>query len=502
MVSHKKINCFALVSVFNKTNINFLCKILKQNNIGIISTGSTSKKIRSLGFDCFEIASLTNFSEILDGRVKTLHPKIYISILHNRNNDSHKKTFDKIKFPKIDYVIVNLYPFSKFTNKRDEDAIEMIDIGGPTLLRASAKNYESVTTIIHPGDYKLLKNNIDKNSGNTDLNFRKQMAEKTFELTFKYDQDIHKWLSQKKLNKNIILRYGENPNQKAVIQKTKGITIADYQVQGKEVSYNNILDIDSGLDFLSEFTEPTTVIVKHNNACGVASSNTIKKSFDKAFSSDKKSAFGGVILTNKKIDGELAKLILKNFFEVLVSPGYTKSALEVLSKRKNLILINSIKIPKAKKITTKSTRMGTLIQKNNNLKLSMKNFSIVSKNSKLTKKERDDVLFAFRVVKNIKSNAIVLVKNKQTVGIGAGQMNRFDATKLAIMKYKDNFSMKNLVCASDAFFPFVDSLRLLMKNNCVCIVEPNGSINDHKIIDFVNKNKLKLIFSNIRVFKH
>ncbi|MDC0232823.1 bifunctional phosphoribosylaminoimidazolecarboxamide formyltransferase/IMP cyclohydrolase [Pelagibacteraceae bacterium] len=485
-----------------KQKINYLCNILKQNRIGIISTGSTSKKIKSLGFDCFEISNLTNFNEVLGGRVKTLHPKIYISILHNRNNDNHKNTFNKIKFPKIDYVIVNLYPFSKYTHKKDKDAIEMIDVGGPTLLRAAAKNYESVTTISSPSDYKLLKINIDKNSGNTDLNFRKQMAKKTFELTYKYDQSIHKWLSQKKLKKNIILRYGENPNQKAVIKKNKNVSIVDYQLQGKAISYNNILDIDSGLDFLSEFTEPTSVIVKHNNACGVASSRFIKKSFVKAFSSDKKSAFGGVVLTNKKIDSELAKLIVKNFFEVLVSPGFTKSALQILSKRKNLILINSIKIPKTIKETTKSVRMGSLIQKNNNLKLSIKNFKIVSKNSKLTQKERNDVLFAFKVVKHIKSNAIVLVKNKQTVGIGAGQMNRYDATKLAIMKYKENFSIRNIVCASDAFFPFVDSLKLLMKNNCACIVEPHGSINDKKIIDFVNKNRLKLVFSNLRVFKH
>jgi len=502
MVSHKKINSFALVSVFDKKNIRILCSALKKNKIGIISTGSTSKKIKSLGFDCFEISNLTNFNEVLDGRVKTLHPKIYISILHNRNNDNHKKTFAKTNFPKIDYVIVNLYPFSKYTNKEDGDAIEMIDIGGPTLLRAAAKNYENVTTISSPTDYKLLIKNIDKNSGNTDLNFRKQMAKKTFKLTFEYDQSICGWLSQKKPKKNIVLRYGENPNQKAVVQKTNTLSIVDYQVQGKPLSYNNILDIDSGLDFLSEFTEPTTVIVKHNNACGIACSKTIKNSFVRALSSDKKSAFGGIVLINKKIDKEFAKLIVKNFFEVLVSPGFTKSALKVLEERSNLILINSIKIPKVKKETIRSVRMGSLIQKNNNLKLSMKNFSIVSKNNKITKKEREDVLFAFKVAKHIKSNAIVLVKNKQTVGIGAGQMNRYDATKLAIMKYKENFSFKNLVCASDAFFPFVDSLKLLMKNNCNCIVEPNGSINDHKIVDFVNKNKLKLIFSNVRVFKH
>ena len=204
MVSHKKINSFALVSVFNKKNIRVLCNALKKNKIGIISTGSTSKKIKSLGFDCFEISSLTNFNEVLGGRVKTLHPKIYISILHNRHNDNHKKTFTKTNFPKIDYVIVNLYPFSRYTNKGDRDAIEMIDIGGPTLLRAAAKNYENVTTISSPADYRLLINNIDKNSGNTDLNFRKRMAKKTFKLTFEYDQSIYGWLSQKNSKKNTI----------------------------------------------------------------------------------------------------------------------------------------------------------------------------------------------------------------------------------------------------------------------------------------------------------
>ena len=502
MVALKKVNSFALVSVYDKKNISLLCNVLKINKIGIISTGSTSKTIKSLGFDCFEVSNLTKLKEVLDGRIKTLHPKIYISILHNRNNNNHKKIFNKTNFPKIDYVIVNLYPFAKFVNKNHKDIIEMIDIGGPTLLRASAKNYDSVTTISSPNDYKLLKNNIEKNYGNTDLNFRKKMAKKSFKLTFKYDQSIYSWFLNINNSKDIKLRYGENPNQRAVLQKYRGRSIVNYQIQGKKISYNNILDIDSGLDFLSEFSEPTAVIIKHNNACGVASSKTIKNSFVKAFKSDKKSAFGGVILINKKINENLANLIVKNFFEVLVSPGFTKGALQVLNERKNLILINSIKIPKAKKETAKTVRLGYLIQQNNNIKLSKKNFKIVSKNNNVSQKEHEDILFAFKVVKHVKSNAIVLVKNKQTVGIGAGQMNRYDATKLAIMKYKENFSLKNLVCASDAFFPFIDSLRLLLKNKCTCIVEPSGSINDQKVIDFVNKNKLKLIFSSTRVFKH
>ena len=298
------------------------------------------------------------------------------------------------------------------------------------------------------------------------------------------------------------LRYGENPDQKAKLLKAGTKKLKDYQIQGKKLSYNNILDVDCGLDFLNEFNEPTTVIVKHNNACGVASDNTIKGSFKKAYKSDQKSAFGGIVLINRKLDDVLAKLISKNFFEVLVSPGFTKNALEILSKNKKLILINYNKIPKSKDENIRSVRMGTLVQNINNKRLTKKNFKIVSKNKKLSKKEYNDILFAFRVVKHIKSNAIVLVKNKQTVGIGAGQMNRFDATKLAIMKYKENFSTKNLVCASDAFFPFTDSLELLIKNRCKCIVKPSGSINDNKILEFANKNNIKLVFSSVRVFKH
>ncbi len=502
MVSFKKIKSFALISVFDKSNLVFLCNLFEKYKIGIISSGSTSKEIKSLGYNCFEISKLTKFNEVLDGRVKTLHPNIYISILHNRENHDHKKTFKNINFPKIDFVIVSLYPFSKYKKNKSYNAIEMIDIGGPTLLRAAAKNFESVTAISSPSDYTLLAHSIERNSGTTNLSFRKKMAAKTFKVISKYDQNIHNWFIENKEKKYIKLKYGENPHQKAKLKIKNDFNLSNYKIQGKEISYNNILDIDSGLDFLNEFTEPTTVIIKHNNACGIASSSTIKKSFVRALNSDKKSAFGGVVLLNKKLESGLAKILIKNFFEVIVSPGYTNEAIKILSLRKNLILINSNKIPKKQKKIIKSVRMGNLIQENDNLSLSKKHLKIVSKNKKLTHREYEDVLFGFKVVKHIKSNAIVLVKNKQTIGIGAGQMNRYDATKLSISKYKENFSLKNLVCASDAFFPFVDSIKLLQKNNCRCIVVPNGSINDNKVINFVDKNQLKLIFSSLRVFKH
>ena len=378
----------------------------------------------------------------------------------------------------------------------------MIDIGGPTLLRAAAKNFENITTISSTNDYLHLKKNIEKNSGITDLSFRKKMAKKAFKLTYEYDQDIYNWFKKENFSKVVKLRYGENPDQTAKLIKNKRQNIFDHQLQGKKISYNNILDIDSGLDFLNEFNEPTTVIIKHNNACGVASSKRAKDSFVKALNSDQKSAFGGVILINRKIDKILAKLIKINFFEILIAPGFTKEALEILSHKKKLILINSIKISKTKKETSKLVRAGVLSQKNNNYKITRKNFNIVSSNNKISQKKFEDIIFAFKVVKHIKSNAIVIVKNKQTIGIGAGQMNRFDATRIALIKYKDNFLLKNIVCASDAFFPFVDSLKLLKKNGCKCIVAPSGSINDKEIIEYANKNKLKLIFSSKRVFKH
>ena len=384
MVSFKNIKSFALISVFDKSNLDFLCDLFKKYKIGIISSGSTSKRIRSLGYNCVEISKLTKFNEVLDGRVKTLHPNIYISLLHNRNNYDHKKTFKNTNFPKIDFVIVNLYPFSKYKKNKSYNAIEMIDVGGPTLLRAAAKNFESVTPINSPSDYPLLMKNIERNSGITDLSFRKKMAAKTFKAISKYDQIIYNWFINNKDEEGIKLKYGENPHQKAQLKIKKTRNLSNYKIQGKEISFNNILDVDSGLDFLNEFKEPTTVIIKHNNACGVASSSTIKKSFVRALKSDKKSAFGGVVLLNKKLESNLAKILIKNFFEVVVSPGYTHEAIKILSLRKNLILINSNMIPKKQKKIIKSVRIGNLIQENDSFKLSKKHFKIVSKNKRLT----------------------------------------------------------------------------------------------------------------------
>ncbi len=503
MVSYKNINKFALVSVYNKSKIKTVCNVLNKFNIGIISTGSTYKKIKSLGFRCFEISKLTRSKEVLSGRVKTLHPKIYTSILYDRNKKNHLKTFKKINFPKIDYVIVNLYPFEKFSKLKTSEAsiLEMIDVGGPSLIRAASKNFESITTICCPEDYVEFCSNLKNNHGCTDAEYRKKMAAKAFELTHKYDKNIFNWLSNKSENK-IRLRYGENPNQKSKFIANKSKSFFEYQIQGKRISYNNILDINSGLDYLSEFSEPTAVIIKHNNACGIASSKKIKEAFIKAFKSDSKSAFGGVVLLNKKVTYEISNYILTKFFQVIVAPGFDKKAIINLQFKKNLILIDSKKIIKKENYNSRSVRGGYLVQETDKEIIKKSNFQTVSKNKIISKKMYEDVLFAFKVVKHTKSNAIILAKNKQTIGIGAGQMSRIDAIKIAIMKYKEGFNVKNYVCASDAFFPFTDSIKILSQNNCSCIIQPSGSINDKNIINFINKKNMRLLFSKKRVFKH
>ena len=329
MVIGKNLKSNALISVYDKSSLKKLCLTLTKYNIGLISTGSTAKKITSLGFSCQEVSDLTKFKEILDGRVKTLNPKIHASILYKRNNEDHKKTFRAINFPTIDFVIVNFYPFTKISNSAVSDKkIEMIDIGGPSLIRSASKNFESVTTICEKKYYKLLIKELENNNGQTTLTFRKLMAKQNYKLTSDYDLSIFQWFSKnnnkKKTSDKIKIKYGENPNQKAFFVKKSNHNIFNSQVSGKRIGYNNILDISEGLSCLSEFKEPTCVIIKHNNPCGVASASNIKKAYIKALQSDPLSAFGGVVLFNRKIDKSLSKLITQNVHEVVVTPTIDK----------------------------------------------------------------------------------------------------------------------------------------------------------------------------------
>ena len=505
MVTRKNMKKNALISLYDKSSLKKICHVLNKFNIGIISTGATAKKIVSLGYECKEISNLTKFKEILDGRVKTLNPKIHASILYKRNNTDHEETFKKLNFPIIDFVIVNFYPFTKIsTNQTPEKKIEMIDIGGPAMVRSASKNFTSVTTICDKKFYDPLIKELLKNKGVTTLTFRKKMAENNFKLTSDYDLSIFNWLNgdkKKTKNNKIGIKYGENPNQKAYYLTNSSHNLFTSQLSGKKLGYNNILDISEGLSCLNEFNEPTCVIVKHNNPCGVASDKNINNAYLKALRSDPISAFGGVVLLNRKIDNKLAKLLIKNFYEVVVATKFNKESLKILKSKKRLIIIDSSVLKEKNNIIYKSVNSGVLYQEFNSYKISKSKIKLVSQ-KKTSEKILDDLIFAYKVAKHVKSNAIVFVNNKQTLGIGAGQMSRIDSTKIAIMKYNQFFKNKSFVCASDAFFPFTDNIQRILKLKCSGIIQPSGSLNDKKIINYVNKKKASLYFVKNRVFKH
>jgi len=502
---------YALISVFDKTNLSYICQTLAKFNIGLISTGSTAEVIKKAGFKCKLVSDLTKFNEILDGRVKTLHPKIHASILHDRKNKYHINSFKKLNFPIIDFVIVNLYPFEKIiqiTNNVSK-CINMIDVGGPSLLRSAAKNYKSITTINNITDYGIFIKNISSNNGKTTLSFRRQMAQKIFQTTAAYDSSIASWFANKKQSvlkisnlNSTRLRYGENPNQKSKYYfKSKINLIEKAKLKGSELSYNNILDLDAGLNCMTEFIEPTCVIIKHNNPCGIASAPTIHKAAIKAIEADPVSAFGGMVILNRMLNKKTAEVLNNKFFQLIAAEKFNVNAVQMLRNKKNLILINKTKLLLNKKDDIKSVMNGYLVQEKNIIKIKKNNLKCVS-NIKINSKKIDDLLFALKVCKHVKSNAIVLVNNKQTIGIGAGQMSRLDSTKLALDKAGKLRRRAGYVAASDAFFPFLDNLKLLINKNCKAIAKPLGSINDAKIIKFAESKKFPLYSFKYRLFKH
>ena len=493
---------YALISVYNKSKLKYLCSNLIKNDYKLIATTSTAKKIKSFGYAAIDISEIIKFKEILDGRVKTLHPKIFSSILFDRKISKHIKQFKKLNVPRIDIVIINLYPFENYKNNLNENkSLGMIDIGGCSLIRASSKNYKYVTTISDNNDYKLLIENLKNKNGVTDILFRKKMASKAFSITSKYDNLISDWIHNNKGRKHKLnLRYGENPDQKAYILNNGYLSISKTQISGKKISYNNILDVDSGIKCINEFKEPTCVIIKHNNPCGVASSNKINIAYRKALNSDPKSAFGGIVIVNREINSELATSILNNFYEVIVATSYDKRAEKILRKKESLILLKLGKF-KLNNFETKQTLFGDITQKNSSVRIN-KNFFISKTYKKNSKKIIEELIFATKVVKHLKSNAIVLTSNKQTVGIGTGQTNRIDSLRIALKNYKQNFKEKKFVCISDGFFPFTDSLKLLNKNKCKVVAQPSGSIRDLKNIEYAVNNNMSLYFLKNRLFKH
>tara|TARA_X000000368_G_scaffold410173_1_gene393236 strand:- start:385 stop:1935 length:1551 start_codon:yes stop_codon:yes gene_type:complete len=509
----------ALISVSNKENLISLLKTLKKFNINIISSGGTYTSIKKLGYQCTEISKYTGFKEMLDGRVKTLHPKIHAGILHDRQNKKHKNEMSKQNFPAIDLIVVNFYPFQKIvtSTKNSNQIIENIDIGGPTMVRAAAKNFKNVTIVTNKNDYGSLIKELESFKGKTTLKYRELMSSKAFGLTAYYDAMIANWFN-KKLNikfperKTIFgrrlqnLRYGENPHQQS------SIYVNDYndkhlgfnQIQGKELSYNNYNDMFASLEILDSLKKNSgTVIIKHANPCGVSENKVPLNSFKNAYASDPISAFGGVIACNYKIKKKIASEINKNFLEVILAKGFDKESLEIFKKKKNLRVID-ISNFKLKNITSiKSFDGSFLIQSKDTIILDKKKLKCVTK-LKPNKKELAEIQFAYNICKYVKSNAVVLCNNFSTIGIGAGQPSRLDSCKIAVQKAKkfQSSKIRNSIAASDAFFPFADGIHTLIKAGVKTIVQPGGSIRDQEIINAANKAKIKMFFTGIRHFNH
>ena len=507
----------ALVSVSDKSDLRKLLKTLTKYKIDLISSGGTYKEIKKLKFKCTEISKYNRFPEILSGRVKTLHPKIYAGILSKRNNKFHKNDLKKNNFEEIDLVIVNFYPFEKIldSTKNHNKIVENIDIGGPTMVRAAAKNYNDVTVITSSNQYDNLINELNKYKGSTTLKYRQKMSEEAFAETGYYDSLIANYFNKISKNKfpkkkliygNIVekFRYGENPHQEGAVYSNKH-SLNIKKLSGKQLSYNNYNDISAALTISKSLPKNIgTVIVKHANPSGIAINKNKIQSFKLALESDPISAFGGIVSCNFKINKLLAIELDKIFFEVVIGNGIDKDALKILKRKKNLRIINSKDI-KLKNIENILSGFNSfLIQSPDTDIFSPKNFKIVSKikpNSKTLK----NLIFAFNVCRFVKSNAIVLAKNDTTIGIGSGQPSRLDSCKIAINKMNQFQKIQDsdeIIAASDAFFPFVDGIETLVQAGVSAIIQPSGSIRDKEIIKFADQTGTILVFSKTRHFKH
>ena len=506
----------ALISLSNKDNLKKLISVLSKYKIELISSGGTFNKIKKLKFKCTEVSKYTESPEILGGRVKTLHPKIHGGILSKRKNKSHKKDLLKNNFLEIDLVIVNFYPFEKTlaTTNNHLKIIENIDIGGPAMVRAAAKNYNDVTVITCSGQYDDLIKELNINKGSTSISFRQKMSEEAFSETAYYDSLVSNYFNKfnnnefpkkKTIYGNLIekLRYGENPHQSGAIYSSKK-NLDIKQIYGKKLSYNNYNDIFSALTISKSFPKNIgTVIVKHTNPCGASIEKKQLNSYQSALACDPVSAYGGIVSCNYKIKKKLAVELNKIFLEVIIANRFEKDALQILKKKKNLRLIDSNDSIKSNMNSYVSNFNSILIQSSNIEKFNKKDFKVVSKR-KPSSKQLNNLIFAFNVCKHVKSNAIVIANNKSTLGIGSGQPNRLDSCKIAIEKMNkfrpDNF--ENSVAASDAFFPFVDGFEKLVQAGVSAIIQPYGSIKDKEIIKFANQTGTVLVFSKTRHFRH
>lgn len=511
----------ALISVSDKTGVVELARKLNELGIEIISTGGTASLLKQEGVPVIGISEVTGFPEILDGRVKTLHPNIHSGLLAVRADEAHRKQLEELNIQPIDLVIVNLYPFKQTISKPDvtyTDAIENIDIGGPTMLRSAAKNHQDVTVVVDAADYAAIIAEI-KDAGDTTLKTRRRLAAKVFRHTAAYDAIISRYLSEQvgelmpesytvTYEKAQDLRYGENPHQRAAFYRqplgNAGTISSAEQLHGKELSYNNINDADAALAIVNEFCEPAVVAVKHMNPCGVGIGETIKEAYEKAYTADPVSIFGGIVAANRPIDETTALLLKEIFLEIIVAPDFTPEALAVLQEKKNLRLLrlsNGAQAGQQAGTSFKLTTVagGALIQDFDTKQIEKDELKVVTERQP-SEEELKQLLFSWKVVKHVKSNAIVLAANNMTIGVGAGQMNRVGAAKIAIEQAGD--LAKGAALASDAFFPMPDTVEEAAKAGITAIIQPGGSVRDQESIDACNRHGIAMVFTSVRHFKH
>ncbi|MHB8904711.1 MAG: bifunctional phosphoribosylaminoimidazolecarboxamide formyltransferase/IMP cyclohydrolase [Melioribacteraceae bacterium] len=502
---------FALISVSDKTAVIDFARELNSLEYQILATGNTFKLLSENKIDCLEIRDFTGFPEIFDGRVKTLHPKVFGGILMRRDNVTDLKEAGENQILPIDIVCVNLYPFPNVVNRTDislEEKIENIDIGGPSLIRASAKNFENVSVLTDPSQYSGFISELK--SGQVSINTRKKLAYAAFSYTSFYDTLIANYFEKEfeqpktaiRLNfkSSFNLRYGENPHQNAYL-------FGDFEnyfdiLHGKELSYNNIVDLSAAVELVNEFDEAACVIVKHTNPCGAAIGKNVFDAYERSLSCDPVSAFGGIVAFNKEVDEATAEKMNEIFTEIIVAPAFTEKALELLKTKKNRRIVKIKKNIDRNELLVKSIPGGLLVQEKDNSKIDETQLKLVTE-KKYSEKELDDLKFAWTVCKHTKSNAIIYVKDKKAIGVGAGQMSRLDSTKIAAEKAKQfGHDLNGAVAASDAFFPFADGLLEIISNGITAVIQPGGSVRDEEVIAAANEKNISMVFTGIRNFKH
>ncbi|HET9904277.1 MAG TPA: bifunctional phosphoribosylaminoimidazolecarboxamide formyltransferase/IMP cyclohydrolase [Xanthobacteraceae bacterium] len=520
----------ALLSVSDKTGLIAFCHALARHNIELVSTGGTARAIAEAGLAVRDVSDLTGFPEMMDGRVKTLHPRVHGGILAVRGNSAHADAMVRHGIHPIDLVVVNLYPFEETLARgaAEDECVENIDIGGPALIRAAAKNHADVAVVVEPADYDAVIAELDRHGGATTLSLRKRLAAKAFARTAAYDAAIANWFADvlgdtapayRAFGGRLVeaLRYGENPHQSAAFYRSGpprfGVATAR-QLQGKQLSYNNINDTDAAYECVAEFDprrSAACVIVKHANPCGVAEGATLVEAYRKALACDSTSAFGGIVAVNRSLDAEAARAITEIFTEVIIAPDATEEAIAIVAAKKNLrlLLAGGLPEPRAGGLTFKSVAGGFLAQTRDNASIDDLELKVVTRRAP-TQAELADLRFAFRVAKHVKSNTIVYAKDGATVGIGAGQMSRVDSARIAARKAEDAAKDRGLaapptrgsVVASDAFFPFADGLLVAIEAGATAVIQPGGSVRDEDVIRAADEHGIAMVFTGVRHFRH